>query len=56
MSAGGYLAYMIGLDKSYLEKHEIDANNIAALIPFYRVTQYLTLPSVKKMGSQKHSL
>ncbi len=34
MSAGGYLTYMIGLDKTYLEKHAIDANNIAALIPF----------------------
>lgn len=33
-SAGGYLASMIGLDKSYLEKHNIDANNIAMLIPF----------------------
>ena len=33
-SAGGYLASMIGLDKSYLNKHNIDANNIAGLIPF----------------------
>ncbi|MBN2805443.1 MAG: alpha/beta hydrolase [Prolixibacteraceae bacterium] len=33
-SAGGYLASMIGLDKSYLLKHTIDANNIAGLIPF----------------------
>ena len=33
-SAGGYLASMIGLDKSYLKKHEIDANDIAGLIPF----------------------
>jgi acetyl esterase/lipase len=33
-SAGGYLASMIGLDKKYLEKHEIDANAIAGLIPF----------------------
>lgn len=34
MSAGGYLAYMIGLDKKYLASHEIDANQIAGLIPF----------------------
>lgn len=34
MSAGGYLAYMIGLDKSYLNAHNIDANKIAGLIPF----------------------
>jgi acetyl esterase/lipase len=33
-SAGGYLASMIGLDKSYLEKYDIDANNLAGLIPF----------------------
>lgn len=33
-SAGGYLASMVGLDKSYLEKHELDANSIAGLIPF----------------------
>ncbi len=32
-SAGGYLTMMIGLDKSYLDKHEIDANRIAGLIP-----------------------
>ncbi len=33
-SAGGYLASMIGLDKSYLKEYEIDANSIAGLIPF----------------------
>lgn len=33
-SAGGYLASMIGLDKKYLAKHGIDANDIAGLIPF----------------------
>ena len=33
-SAGGYLASMIGLDKKWLAKHNIDANNIAGLIPF----------------------
>lgn len=33
-SAGGYLASMIGLDKSYLKLYDIDANSIAALIPF----------------------
>jgi acetyl esterase/lipase len=33
-SAGGYLASMIGLDKSWLQKHHVDANNIAGLIPF----------------------
>lgn len=33
-SAGGYLANMIGLDKSWLAAHEIDADRIAGLIPF----------------------
>jgi len=33
-SAGGYLASMIGLDKSWLQAHNIDANRIAGLIPF----------------------
>lgn len=34
MSAGGYLTYMVGLDKKYLAAHAIDANRIAGLIPF----------------------
>ena len=33
-SAGGYLANMIGLDKKWLEKYNIDADKIAMLIPF----------------------
>jgi len=33
-SAGGYLDLMITLDKSYLSKYNIDANNIAGIIPF----------------------
>lgn len=33
-SAGGYLGMMITLDKKYLYKYNIDANSIAALIPF----------------------
>lgn len=32
-SAGGYLALMVGLDKSYLKKYGIDANQIKGLIP-----------------------
>ncbi|MGB5263596.1 MAG: alpha/beta hydrolase [Lutimonas sp.] len=42
MSAGGYLAYMVGLDKKYLAAHEIDANKIAGLIPFsgHAITHY----------------
>lgn len=33
-SAGGYLASMIGLDKKWLAKYNIDADKIAMLIPF----------------------
>lgn len=33
-SAGGYLASMVGLDKRWLNAHQIDANKIAGLIPF----------------------
>ena len=33
-SAGGYLTSMIGLDKKYLAAHDIDANDIAGLIPY----------------------
>jgi acetyl esterase/lipase len=33
-SAGGYLISMVGLDKKWLQKEEIDANKIAGLIPF----------------------
>ncbi|RYZ26048.1 MAG: alpha/beta hydrolase [Sphingobacteriales bacterium] len=33
-SAGGYLGMMVTLDKKYLAKYNIDANRIAALIPF----------------------
>jgi acetyl esterase/lipase len=32
-SAGGYLACMVGLDKRWLKKYDIDANQIAGLIP-----------------------
>lgn len=33
-SAGGYLTSMIGLDKKWLAKYDIDADRIAGLIPF----------------------
>lgn len=32
-SAGGYLVLMVGLDKSYLQKHGIDADSIKGLLP-----------------------
>jgi len=33
-SAGGYLTNMIGLDKKWLSKYDINADSIAALVPF----------------------
>lgn len=33
-SAGGYLTSMVGLDKRWLAKHAIDANELAGLIPY----------------------
>ena len=33
-SAGGYLTSMVGLDKRWLAKHNIDANDIFGLVPF----------------------
>ena len=33
-SAGGYLASMVWLDKSYLKQHQVDANDIAGRISF----------------------
>ena len=33
-SAGGYLTSMVGLDKRWLAKHDIDADQLAGLIPY----------------------
>ena len=33
-SAGGYLAAMVGLDKRWLAAHDIDANQLAGIVPF----------------------
>ena len=33
-SAGGYLTSMVGLDKSYLAKYDVDADDLKGLIPF----------------------
>ena len=33
-SAGGYLTSMVGLDQRWLQVHDIDANDIAGLVPF----------------------
>jgi len=53
-SAGGYLASMIGLDKSYLEKHGVDADNIAGLIPFsgHTITHFTIRREMGIAGTQ----
>lgn len=33
-SAGGYLSAMVGLDKRWLKAYQIDANDLAGLVPF----------------------
>lgn len=45
-SAGGYLTCMIGLDKQWLDKHQINANQIAGLIPLS--AQTITHFSIRK--------
>ena len=53
-SAGGYLASMIGLDKSYLNTHNIDANKIAGLIPFsgHTITHFTVRKEMGISGTQ----
>ena len=43
-SAGGYLTSMIGLDKKWLAKFDVDADKIAGLIPFsgHAITHFTT--------------
>lgn len=53
-SAGGYLTSMIGLDKSYLAKYNIDANKIAMLVPFsgHTITHFTVRAEKKIKGEQ----
>ncbi len=46
-SAGGYLIDMIGLNKKYLAKYGIDADDVAALIPFSG--QVITHYNIRKL-------
>ena len=54
MSAGGYLTYMVGLDKAYLAAHKIDANKIAGLIPFsgHAITHFTVRKEMGIAGEQ----
>lgn len=50
-SAGGYLGMMIALDKKYLAKHGIDANQIAGCIPFSgQAITHFTIRKEKGVG------
>ncbi len=51
-SAGGYLTSMIGLDKSWLKKHDIDSDLLAGLVPFsgHTITHFTVR---KERGMQK---
>lgn len=49
-SAGGYLALMVGLDKSYLKHYDIDANRIKGLAPISGQTN--THYTIKKERGQ----
>jgi len=46
ISAGGYLTAMVGLDKTYLAGHDVDADQIAGLIPV--TGQMITHQTVRK--------
>jgi len=54
MSAGGYLTYMIGMDKSYLAAYDINANHIAGLIPFsgHAITHFTVRKEMGIPGKQ----
>ncbi|MEA4981554.1 MAG: alpha/beta hydrolase [Paludibacter sp.] len=58
-SAGGYLACMVGLDKSWLNKLDIDANRIAGLIPLsaqtithFTVRKEMNIPETQPLVDQ----
>jgi acetyl esterase/lipase len=64
-SAGGYISSMLGLDKSYLNKYDIDPNTLAGLIPLsgHTITHMtvreemgipITKPFVDKMSPLFH--
>lgn len=64
-SAGGYLTSMVGMDKSYLAAYDIDADDIAGLIPFsgHTITHFTVRkemgidgkqPIIDKMGPLFH--
>lgn len=53
-SAGGYLTNMVGLDKKWLAKYDVDADDIAALIPFsgHAITHFSHRQTLGIKGTQ----
>ncbi|WDE95390.1 alpha/beta hydrolase [Lentisphaera profundi] len=53
-SAGGYLASMIGMDKSWLKKHSVDSDKIAGLIPLsgHTITHFTVRKEMGIPGEQ----
>jgi len=53
-SAGGYLTSMIGLDKRWLAKHDINADQLAGLIPYsgHTITHF-TVRSERGIGGKQ---
>lgn len=53
-SAGGFLDMMLVLDKHYLAKYAIDANSVAALVPFssQTITHFTTRQEMGISGTQ----
>ena len=53
-SAGGYLASMIGLDKRWLAKYDLDADKIAGLIPYsgHTITHFTIREELGIKGTQ----
>ncbi len=56
-SAGGYLAMMIGLDKSWLAQHGVDADKIAGLIPFSgQAITHFTIRKERGLGEKQATI
>jgi len=53
-SAGGYLASMVGLDQSYLYTYGIEANQLAAIVPFsgHAITHFTIRKEMGIEGTQ----
>ncbi|QDV24577.1 alpha/beta hydrolase [Aureliella helgolandensis] len=56
-SAGGYLTSMVGLDKQWLSAHDIDADQLAGLIPFSgQVITHFTVRKEQGIGANQPTI